>query len=91
MSLEATLSSESGDRDSSVTDLFALSDEQILDITPETSASAPVGQPFLAVQQRAGESAESTATSAAQAVTEHEPRVTGHDLAAAKSAQPRAA
>ena len=36
-------------------DLFALSDEQILDIAPEPTAPAPVGQPFLTVQERASE------------------------------------
>jgi len=34
-------------------DLFALSDEQILDIAPESAGPAPVGQPFLAVQEGA--------------------------------------
>jgi hypothetical protein len=33
-------------------DLFALSDEQILEIAPDLTLSSPVGQPFLAVQDQ---------------------------------------
>ena len=43
--------------ETSAREIFALSDEQILDIAPEGDVSAPVGQPFLAVQERASEAA----------------------------------
>ena len=40
----------SANGESTAHDLFVLTDEQILEIEPETSDAAPVGQPFLAVQ-----------------------------------------
>jgi hypothetical protein len=41
-------------------DLFALTDEQILEIEPEAVDEAPVGQPLLAVQERAAEAQTAT-------------------------------
>ncbi len=49
-------STTAGNGESTPHDLFALTDEQILEIEPEAVDAAPVGQPFLAVQEREAES-----------------------------------
>src|SRR5579859_2676915 len=73
--------------ESKASDLFALSDEQILDITPE-SAEAAVGQPFLAVQERPG----ATVAAQDQSVESEHRHVQGAaDPLHNKSAQPEMA
>jgi hypothetical protein len=56
MNTQAT-STTGSNGESTLHDLFALSDDQILDIAPESDAPAPVGQPFLAAQERASAAA----------------------------------
>jgi hypothetical protein len=61
---------------SSAHELFALTDEQILEIEPEATDLAPVGQPFLAVQAQTagattGKSSDATSTAPLQETTSH--------------------
>jgi hypothetical protein len=51
-------------------DLFVLTDEQILEIEPETAESEAVGQPLLAVQERSAE-AQTAKTSPGAAIPAH--------------------
>jgi hypothetical protein len=74
--------------ETSPSDLFALSDEQILQIAPESTQAAPVGQPFLAVQGSANESAERSPAISTQPDTGHSSRATELVTEAAKRAQP---
>jgi hypothetical protein len=73
-------------------DLFVLTDEQILEIAPASTASAPVAPPFFAGQERTSDAAAARPEIQRLSVSSSQPKATSDfDRSSAKTAQPEMA